>query len=116
VSEFAIEVEDTGDGFMLTVLGGLPQNSTLEDLGDGEYIFRWNLQEVTTDTLIFLANDSRGASSIYVPIVEVCACSNGGRCTREGLKLSGNATVVLNCMCREGKFTLSWFYQFIELA
>lgn len=100
-SAFSIIVMDTGDNFTLTVLGGLPQNSDLEDKGEGEYIFRWNLQEVTTKPLVFAANDSRGASSTFIPIVEVCACVNGGNCTQEGL-LSSNATVVLNCMCPEG--------------
>ena len=92
---------DPGDEFTLTILGGLPPNSELEDVGEGEYIFRWNLQEVTYRTLTFVANDSQGASSTYVPVVEICACSNGGTCTRDGL-LTGNATVVLNCMCSEG--------------
>lgn len=100
-SVFVIVVSDPGDNFTLNVLGGLLPNSALEDIGDGLYIFRWNLQEVTTEPLTFVANDSRGASSTYTPIVEVCACANGGNCTRDGL-LSNNATVVLNCVCPEG--------------
>lgn len=115
-------MKDTGDDtFMLTVLGGLPPNSALEDVGEGEYIFRWNLQEVTTESLVFVANDSRGALSIYVPIVEVCACVNEGNCTRQGL-LSSNATVVLNCMCPEGRTTFvpwsflhSWFSSILSI-
>lgn len=100
-SAYTIIVMDPGDEFTLTVLGGLPPNSALEDLGEGKYVFRWNLQEVTTEPLTFVANDSKGASSTYIPIVEICACANGGNCTRDGL-LSSNATVVLNCVCLEG--------------
>lgn len=106
-------VKDTaGDNITLAVLGGFPPKSTLENLGEGEYVFRWNLQEVTTKPLVFVATDSKGASSTYVPIVEVCACANGGNCTREGL-LSDNATIVLNCMCPEG--ILSNIFVFIVL-
>ena len=100
-SSFTIMVDDPGDEFTLTVDGGLPPNSVLEETEGGEYIFRWNLQEVIIFPLRFIANDSRGASSIFVPTVEICACVNGGNCTREGL-LSNNATVVLNCVCPEG--------------
>ena len=100
-STFTIIVKDPGDNFTLTVLGGLPSNSVLEYKGEGEYIFRWTLQETTAEPLIFSANDSKGASSTFVPIVEVCACANGGNCTRDGL-LSSNATVILNCVCPEG--------------
>lgn len=101
---FIITVTDPGDNFTLTVLGGLPSNSVLEYNGEGEYIFRWTLQESITEPLIFSANDSKGASATFVPIVEVCACTNGGNCTRDGL-LSSNATVILNCICPEGKIT-----------
>ena len=100
-SSFTIVVDDPGDEFTLTVDGGLPPNSVLEETEGGEYIFRWNLQEVIIFPLRFIANDSRGASSLFVPTVEICACVNGGNCTREGL-LSNNATVVLNCVCPEG--------------
>ena len=100
-SSYTLVVNDPGDEFTLTILGGIPPNSVLEEFEEGMYIFRWNLQEVTKTPLKFFANDSRGASSTFVPIVEVCACVNGGNCTREGL-LSNNATVVLNCICPEG--------------
>ena len=100
-SAFSITVNDPGDTFMLNVVGGLPPNSMLEDVGGGEYVFHWTLQEITTEPLVFVANDSKGASSTFIPIVEVCACANGGNCTRDGL-LSSNATVILNCVCSEG--------------
>ena len=100
-SAYIVTVVDPGDNFTLTVLGGLPPNSELESLEDGEYLFLWNLQEIITQPLVFIAIDSKGASSTFIPVVEVCACSNGGNCTREGL-LSNNATVVLNCVCPQG--------------
>lgn len=91
---------DSGDEVTLSVLGGLPQGSTLEEI-EGEYVFRWTLQEVTTKSLIFIANDSAGASSMFAPIVHICACVNGGICTLSG-PVSGSTTIIMNCNCNEG--------------
>lgn len=102
-SVLTIFVEDSNDTFMLSVVDGLPANSELEDIGNGVYEFRWRLEEATTRPLTFVANDSRGASSTLVVMVEVCACVNGGNCTKQGI-LSPNTTILLNCICPEGKF------------
>ena len=93
---------DPGDNFTLTVQGGLPDNSELEEISEGEFVFRWTLQQITTDPLVFIANDTRGAGSAFIPIVEICACVNGGNCTLDGL-LTNNATIIMSCMCTEGK-------------
>ena len=113
-SAYTILVEDQGDEITLAVLGGLPPNSALDHIGEKEYILRWNLQEVTTDSLTFFANDSNGASSTFTPIVEICACANGGICTRDGL-LSTNATTILNCICHEGMYHDYIFIHFMHL-
>lgn len=87
--------------------GGLPENSFLEETDDeGVFDFRWTLEEITTEPLVFVANDSRGASSLFVPTVEVCACVNGGNCTLDGL-LTSDATVVMNCVCSDGRLIRS---------
>ena len=98
-----LEVVDTADNFTLSVEGGLPHNSTLESISqsDANFIFRWTLHHVTYDPLIFLAVDSRGASTTFTPTVEICACVNGGICSLDGV-LSNNATVVMNCQCTRG--------------
>ena len=101
-TNFTLTVIDPGDNFTLNVQGGLPLHSVLEDEEGDSYIFRWNLMELTNEQLMFIANDSRGASSIFSPVVEVCACVNGGVCTQEGL-ITSNATITLKCMCTEGK-------------
>ena len=92
---------DSEDDVTLSMLGGLPQGSTLEEVEEGKYIFRWILLEVVTKSLIFIANDSMGASSMFVPIVHICACVNGGICTLSG-PLSGSTTIIMNCHCNEG--------------
>lgn len=100
-SVFILFVVDSGDNFTLSVQGGLPDDSVLEEISEGEYAFRWTLQQVTTEPLVFIANDSRGAASVFIPNVEVCACVNGGNCTLDGL-LTNNATIVMNCQCPKG--------------
>lgn len=102
-SIYALTVVDPGDNFTLSIQGGLPSNSVLEEVEEEEYVFHWTLMELTNEPLVFVANDSRGASSTFSPVVEVCACVNGGACTREGL-ITSNATITLKCMCTEGTF------------
>ena len=92
---------DSGDEVTLSMLGGLPEGSTLEEIDEGEYVFRWTLQEVTTKSLVFIANDSARASSMFAPIVHICACLNGGICTLNG-PISGSTTIIMNCNCNEG--------------
>ncbi len=100
-SVFMLTVTDPGDEFSLNIRGGLPENSILDESG-GQFTFRWILQQVTFEPLVFVANDSRNATTLFIPTVEVCACENGGTCTRNGL-LTNNATILLNCQCSNGK-------------
>ena len=100
---FYLTVVDEKDDFMFTVHGGLPENSFLQEIDDGEFKFSWNLQQVTNSPLIFVANDSLGASSIFVPNVEICACENGGICTEENLPTMNSTNVnVKKCLCNGG--------------
>ena len=97
-SVYLINVADPGDNFTLELQGGLPSDSTLEKISEGEYIFSWNLTETTDRTLEFVANDTRGAATVFIPRVEVCPCQNGGICTLNGID-TDDATVVMNCQC-----------------
>lgn len=100
-SVYTVQVIDPGDNFTVTILGGLPSNSLLERGSDEEYTFYWNLQEMTNVPLVFVANDTRGASSTHTPIVEVCACANDGVCVVDGI-ITTNFTVTMSCICSEG--------------
>ena len=95
-------VTGPGDNFTLHLDGGLPENSTLEKVGKQEYVFRWNLHQITDRTLDFIATDTREATSAFMPRVEICACNNGGVCTLTGI-ISDKPTVTMNCQCSEGK-------------
>lgn len=90
------------------VLGGLPPNSALEQYGGSisMYSFRWTMQEPVDMSLIFIANNSMNAISLLIPHVEVCACSNGGTCTLDGILGIQNNRVVLACECPEGNIIM----------
>lgn len=101
-SVLALSLVDSDDNFTLNIQDGLPDSPILEKISDGEYFFMWTLQQVTNKTLVFIANDTRGAASLFIPTVEICACVNEGVCTLDGL-LTSNTTVVMNCLCSEGE-------------
>ena len=102
-SVYTLTVFDEDDNFTLSLQGDFPINAALEAVDEMVYVFRWTLMELTNDLqpLVFVANDSRGASSTFSPVVEVCACANGGACTRDGI-ITSNATITLKCMCTQG--------------
>ncbi len=101
-SVLILTVVDSVDDFTLRIRDRLPGNPTLEKTSGNEFVFRWTLQRVTNDSLVFIANDTRGAASLFTPTVQICACANGGTCTLDGL-LTSNTTVVMRCLCPEGE-------------
>ena len=103
-----LSVVDSNDNFTLSLQDDLPGNVVLERLSEGEYRFRWTLEEITNQSLVFVANDSRGASSLFTPTVEICACVNRGICSLDGL-ITSNITIIMNCLCTEGELNLSNF-------
>ena len=109
VYQFTV-VDDSGDNFTVELVGGLPPNASLTDDGEGSYTFRWTLQEPLLTELNFVAVDSAGAGSGITPLVEVCACINGGECTLSGEPFNESSTVIMNCDCPRGiiKLTLNY--------
>ena len=101
-ARLVVTVTDPGDEVTFTVQGGLPANSVLEKISDNEYVFRWSPQQVFFSSLTFVANDSSGATSVFTPILEVCACVNGGNCTLDGV-LTSNIIIIMACQCSQGK-------------
>ncbi len=97
-----LNVEDSADNFTVVVQGGLPDNSVLEKLSEGKYVFQWTMNKIVAEPLKFLANDSKGAASILAVTLEICACANGGNCTLDGLLSSNNEVIILNCLCMKG--------------
>ena len=101
-STLTLEVTDSNDNFTLSLLNGLPEDATLEATNENEYVFRWTPEQVTYEPLTFIANDTRGASTLFTPTVQICGCVNGGTCTLDGVSTI-DATIVLSCVCTEGK-------------
>ena len=101
-STYLLSVIDPDDTVTVTVEGVNPNSSTLINLEEGEYAFLLNIQVIFEHLhLVFVANDSRGAVATFEPTVEICACANGGTCTRNGL-ITSNSTITMNCQCTEG--------------
>ena len=93
-------VTDPVDNFTLSVKSGFG-NYSLQRISDTDFIFRCTLDDVTNNPLTFVAIDSTGVSSSFTPIVEICACANGGECTLEGV-LTSSTTITMRCICPEG--------------
>ena len=98
---YSLTVVDPGDNFTLTVLGELANQAQFEKIDDEQYSLKLNLKTLTNDALVLVANDSKGASTTFIPILEICACVNGGQCTTEGV-LTSNTTIIMKCLCDEG--------------
>ncbi len=101
-SVLVLTVVDSEDNFTVSILNSLPDNPTLEKSSDNEFVFKWTLQQVTNESLVFIANDTRDAASMFVATVEICACVNGGICTLDGL-FTSNATILMKCVCPKGE-------------
>lgn len=99
---YTFTVVDDND-FNVTIEGEAPQGSVFLDNGDGTYTFIWTPTSIPTEELSFLAMDELGAGTIHSPLVQVCACFNGGECTLQGVPSTTRRIQNLNCLCTEGK-------------
>ena len=102
---YTFTVTDTDD-FNVTVELGMLDEGILLNSGNinGTYSFSWRPEMTPNITeLSFVAMDSSGAATIHSPIVQFCACFNGGQCTIEGVLSMGSLVQTLTCMCDEGK-------------
>ncbi len=96
------------NNFTVSVSDGLPVSSSLDDTSSGQYEFSWTLADTSAaQSIEFVASDDMGATSMLVPLVEVCACQNGGECvfdgTYNGLTTPQGKLIIMSCSCTEGK-------------
>ena len=94
-------MSDPNDNFTLNVVNAIG-NYSLQRISREEFAFNLKLDYITNDPLIFIASDSSGAASFFSPVVEICACANGGECTLTGV-LTTNATITMKCICPKGQ-------------
>ncbi len=105
-AELVFSVTDDNNNLSVSLIGGLPINSTLTVSpmdGFSEVTFRWTITEIVDVSLLFEARDERNAVSVLNVQVQICACENGGDCTVEGLPSVVGSTLVLNCDCPQGR-------------
>jgi hypothetical protein len=102
---YTFTVNDTNN--FTVVVGGATQDGALSEDGDGVYTFRWTPRSFPTRDLTFIATDDLDASSVHSPLLQVCACFNGGECTPEGVSPTNRRIQNLTCLCTEGKRHMS---------
>ena len=111
-SLYVFNVTDEDENITVSVLGDLPMNSFLEQDDPSTYIFHWNLMQIENTTVTFFAIDTVNATSTLAPVVEMCACMNGGNCTLDGIIDPDTTPVVMNCDCPGGK---KWEIYFLSV-
>ncbi len=100
-------VSDDNNNFRVSVIGGLPAESSLTIVpmdGFSEARFLWTPNEIVDVSLVFEARDERDAVSVLRVQVLFCACENGGECNDFGLGSPSGDTVLLNCDCPDGTY------------
>lgn len=81
---------------------GVPKGAILIDEGDGRYTLKWTPEATPNITISFVAMDELGAATVHSPILQVCTCFNGGRCTLDGVPSTDQLIRHLTCVCTEG--------------
>ena len=102
---YTFQVMDSNN-FNVSIVNGTPSGSVLTDDGEGMYTFKWTPLDIPTKELTFLAVDELGAATSHTPLVQVCACFNGGQCTMQGVPSTGQLLQVFACICTEGKHNM----------
>ena len=100
---FNFTVQDTDDNIIVNVLGEIsPTELTIVSNGGSQYSLHYHPAVVSNETITLIATDPHNASATLSPSLHFCACSNGGKCTLEGLVLSYASILTMNCACSEG--------------
>ena len=84
----------------------LPSGVQLNNPDGDSYTITWTPADNTyVLNLTIVAMDSNfDTSSFFNPVVQLCACENGGNCTTDGLLASDFSFIILNCECPEGSY------------
>ena len=83
----------------------LPNGVQLNNLDGDNWTITWTPADNTSVlNLILVATDLsfENISSVFNPVVQLCACINGGNCTTNGLLDVDYSFIVLNCECPGG--------------
>ena len=83
----------------------LPSGIQLNNPVGEHYIVTWTPADNTSVLLLTIVAANLNMNNIisfFNPIVQLCACENGGNCTTDGLPVNDFSFVLLNCECPEG--------------
>ena len=83
----------------------LPSGVQLNNPDGDSYSITWTPADNTSIlnlTIIAVDLNMKNISSMFNPVVQLCACENGGNCTTVGLLANDFSFIVLNCECPEG--------------
>ena len=102
LSEYTFNVTDD-DNFTLSVAMAGVSTELIDTMVNGVFIFRITLPAADSGfTLDITATDDEGASSLFSPQVQICACLNGGNCTIDGILNPTADPLLLRCICPLG--------------
>ena len=83
----------------------LPSGVQLNNPDGDSYTITWIPSDNTSVlnlTIVAMDPSLENITSFFNPVVQLCACENGGNCTTDGLLTNDFSFVVLNCECPEG--------------
>lgn len=104
IYHFTVEDHIFNNDITVEIRGGIPEGGILSNNGNGQFYFTWTPRVSPTNGLTFLVRDNLKAAAILSPLVQVCACFNGGICTKEGVLMTLNPIQNLTCICTEGNY------------
>ena len=88
----------------------LPSGVQLNNPDGDSWTITWTPADsasVLNLTIVAMDLNMNNISSIFNPIVQLCACENGGNCTTDGLLANDFSFIILNCNCQEGTYSVA---------
>ena len=83
----------------------LPSGVQLNNPDGDSWTITWTPADNTSVlnmTIVAVDLNSGNISSVFDPVVQLCACINGGNCTANGLQNNDYSFIILNCECPGG--------------
>ena len=83
----------------------LPSGVQLNNPDGDSWTITWTPADNTSVlnmTIVAVDLNFENISTIFNPVVQLCACENEGNCTTDGLLVNDFSFVILNCECPEG--------------
>ena len=84
----------------------LPSGVQLNNSDGDSYTITWAPSDNTSVlnlTIVAMDPNFENISSFFNPVVQLCACENGGNCTTDGLLDTDFSFIILNCECPQGQ-------------